>query len=66
MAQNDQKVSLGFEDELITEKYKNQINFTTNKIGGKPVSTAISGNTDLTPLAIALAKFLTQNAINSV
>ncbi|XP_063911755.1 programmed cell death protein 2-like [Zophobas morio] len=36
MAQNDQKVSLGFEDELITEKYKNQINFTTNKIGGKP------------------------------
>ncbi|RZC33517.1 programmed cell death protein 2-like, partial [Asbolus verrucosus] len=36
MAQNNAKVLLGFEDELITEKYKNQINFTTNKIGGKP------------------------------
>ncbi|KYB29229.1 programmed cell death protein 2-like [Tribolium castaneum] len=36
MAQNNIKVLLGFEDELITEKYKNQVNFTTNKIGGKP------------------------------
>ncbi|KAJ3627162.1 hypothetical protein MTP99_014561 [Tenebrio molitor] len=36
MAQNNTKVLLGFEDELITEKHKNQINFTTNKIGGKP------------------------------
>ncbi|CAG9837347.1 unnamed protein product [Diabrotica balteata] len=27
---------LGFEDEPISEKYKNQVNFTVNKIGGKP------------------------------
>lgn len=31
-------VLLGFEDELITEKYKNEVKFTTNKIGGNPVS----------------------------
>lgn len=38
MAKNIVKVWLGFEDEYITEKNKSHVNFTTNKIGGLPVS----------------------------
>jgi hypothetical protein len=38
MARKGPKVLLGFEDECITEKHKSLVNFTTNKIGGKPVS----------------------------
>ena len=38
MARKVPKVLLGFEDECITEKHKSLVNFTTNKIGGKPVS----------------------------
>ncbi|XP_011499463.1 PREDICTED: programmed cell death protein 2-like [Ceratosolen solmsi marchali] len=30
------KVYLGYEDEHVTEKHRSLINFTTNKIGGKP------------------------------
>ncbi|XP_015522631.2 programmed cell death protein 2-like [Neodiprion pinetum] len=30
------KVYLGYEDECVTEKYRCLVNFTTNKIGGKP------------------------------
>jgi hypothetical protein len=37
MAGKGSKVLLGFEDESITEKHKMHVNFTTNKIGGKPV-----------------------------
>ncbi|KAJ1522354.1 hypothetical protein ONE63_002646 [Megalurothrips usitatus] len=36
MAQKRSKVFLGFDDEIISEKYRNQVNFTTNKLGGKP------------------------------
>ncbi|KAH1005313.1 hypothetical protein HUJ04_006320 [Dendroctonus ponderosae] len=36
MAKNNNLVLLGYEDELITDKYRNQVNFTTNKIGGDP------------------------------
>lgn len=36
MARLGNRVLLGFEDEPITEKYKEHVNFTTNKIGGKP------------------------------
>ena len=32
------KVYLGYEDEYVTEKHRSLVNFTTNKIGGKPVS----------------------------
>jgi pre-rRNA-processing protein TSR4 len=35
--QKDSYVLLGFEDEFINEKHKSAIDFTTNKIGGKPV-----------------------------
>jgi hypothetical protein len=38
MASKGSKVLLGFEDESITEKHKMHVSFTTNKIGGKPVS----------------------------
>lgn len=40
MAENfkSTKVYLGYEDEYITEKHCTFLNFTTNKIGGKPVS----------------------------
>ena len=38
MARKGPKVLLGFEDECITEKHKSLMNFTTNKIGGKPVN----------------------------
>lgn len=31
------KVYLGYEDEYVTEKHRSLVNFTTNKIGGKPV-----------------------------
>lgn len=31
-------ILLGYDDEMITDKHKEQINFTTSKIGGKPVS----------------------------
>ncbi|CAH0559470.1 unnamed protein product [Brassicogethes aeneus] len=36
MACYSSKVLLGFEDELVTDKNKGQLNFTVNKIGGKP------------------------------
>ncbi|XP_069692515.1 programmed cell death protein 2-like [Periplaneta americana] len=36
MARKGPKVLLGFEDECITEKHKSLVNFTTNKVGGKP------------------------------
>lgn len=36
MAYNQKPVLLGFEDEYITDKHKGSVNFTTNKIGGKP------------------------------
>lgn len=32
------KVYLGYEDEYILDKHRTLVNFTTNKIGGKPVS----------------------------
>lgn len=38
MARPTFKVLLGFDDEVITEKYKGKLNFTINKIGGMPVS----------------------------
>jgi hypothetical protein len=38
MAGKGSKVLLGFEDESVAEKHKMHVNFTTNKIGGKPVS----------------------------
>lgn len=37
MAQNTSLVLLGYDDEQITEKQKSFVDFTTNKIGGKPV-----------------------------
>lgn len=38
MAEDDRtKVYLGYEDEYVTEKHRSLVNFTTNKIGGKPV-----------------------------
>lgn len=36
MACNAKSILLGFEDEYITDKNKAAVNFTTNKIGGKP------------------------------
>lgn len=38
MAHKDPVILLGYEDEAITDKHRGQINFTANKIGGKPVS----------------------------
>lgn len=38
MARNRCVVLLGFEDEPVTDKHRSIIDFTTNKIGGKPVS----------------------------
>jgi hypothetical protein len=38
MAKNVNRVLLGYEDESVTDKYKSLVNFTTNKVGGKPVS----------------------------
>ncbi|XP_066149738.1 programmed cell death protein 2-like [Euwallacea fornicatus] len=36
MARNNNVVHLGYEEELITDKHIAQIDFTTNKLGGKP------------------------------
>ncbi|GLV31748.1 toys are us [Carabus blaptoides fortunei] len=36
MAQNNLKVLLGYEDEPVLDKHNGMVNFTTNKIGGKP------------------------------
>ncbi|XP_017786647.1 PREDICTED: programmed cell death protein 2-like [Nicrophorus vespilloides] len=36
MAYNNISVQLGYEDELITDKYKSTVNYTTDKFGGKP------------------------------
>ncbi|XP_075238197.1 programmed cell death 2 like trus [Lycorma delicatula] len=36
MAKRCNKVLLGFEDEAITDKYKQHLDFTCNKFGGKP------------------------------
>lgn len=41
MARKNPIILLGYDDELITDKHRGQINFTTNKIGGKPVSVVI-------------------------
>lgn len=39
MARNNRtKVYLGYEDDYVIDKHRNLINFTTNKIGGLPVS----------------------------
>lgn len=38
---NRSKVYLGYEDEYVTEKNRSLVGFTTNKIGGKPVSKTI-------------------------
>lgn len=37
MAKNKSLVLLGFDDDLITEKQKQSLDFKINKIGGKPV-----------------------------
>ncbi|XP_066260026.1 programmed cell death protein 2-like [Euwallacea similis] len=36
MARNNNMVHLGYEDEFITDKHIAQVDFTTNKLGGKP------------------------------
>lgn len=38
MAQNKGKFYLGYEDDVISEKNQITLNYTTNKIGGLPVS----------------------------
>lgn len=38
MAKNTSLVYLGYEDEQIADKQTFCVDFTTNKIGGKPVS----------------------------
>jgi hypothetical protein len=37
MAKNKSVVLLGYEDEVVTDKHKQFIDFTTNKIGGDAV-----------------------------
>lgn len=41
MAKNTSLVLLGYDDEQITDKQISFVDFTTNKIGGKPVSIAL-------------------------
>lgn len=36
MARKNARILLGFEDECVTDKHKSLLNFSTNKIGGKP------------------------------
>lgn len=38
MAKNTSLVLLGYDDEPISDKQTEFVDFTTNKIGGKPVS----------------------------
>lgn len=38
MAEYKVNVFLGFEDEIVLDKHSTAVNYTTNKIGGKPVS----------------------------
>lgn len=38
MAEYKKNVVLGFEQDLITDRYSDCVNFTTDKIGGIPVS----------------------------
>lgn len=38
MAKNKCIVYLGYEDENVSDKNRSLVNFTTNKIGGQPVS----------------------------
>lgn len=38
MAKNHNLVLLGYQDEAISEKYSEQVDFKVNKIGGDPVS----------------------------
>lgn len=38
MARNTSTVYLGYEDEQVTDKNKHLIDYTTNKVGGQPVS----------------------------
>lgn len=38
MGENKTVVLLGFLDENITEKHREQLDYTVNKIGGVPVS----------------------------
>lgn len=35
---NRAKVYLGYEDEYVTDKHRSSLSYTTNKIGGYPVS----------------------------
>lgn len=38
MAKSTSLVLLGYDDEQMTDKHLSLVDFTTNKIGGKPVS----------------------------
>ena len=38
------KVYLGYDDEYVTEKHRSLVHYTTNKIGGKPVSRFVQYN----------------------
>lgn len=38
MARNQCVVLLGYEDDPVTEKHRTSVDFTTNKVGGRPVS----------------------------
>lgn len=44
MAKNTSLVLLGYDDEQISEKHISLVDYTTNKIGGKPVSSLQSCN----------------------
>lgn len=37
MAKNKSSIFLGYPDELVSEEYITSIDYTVNKIGGKPV-----------------------------
>lgn len=49
MARNTSTVYLGFEDEPINEKNRHFVDYTTNKVGGQPVSRMESVDNSTTP-----------------
>lgn len=58
MAKSNVIVQLGYEDEIINEKYKDQVNFTTNKLGGQPVSNSRNTQSFIMPGSCSLVSVL--------
>lgn len=63
---NRTRVYLGYEDEYVTDKHRSLLNFTTNKIGGHPVSREREAHLRGNYPPIAISNFFIRSICNSL